>query len=58
MKALIDGDVLVYEIGFGAETGWAGEDLPSWDYVAKLFDLRELSRIRENHASKAVMAGL
>ncbi len=40
MKALIDGDVLVYEIGFGSETGWQGDDTPPWDYVAKLFDLR------------------
>jgi len=40
MKPLIDGDVLVYEIGFGAETGWQGDDTPPWDYVAKLFDLR------------------
>lgn len=40
MKALIDGDVLVYEIGFGSETGWQGEESPPWDYVAKLFDLR------------------
>jgi len=40
MKPLIDGDVLVYEIGFGAKTGWQGEDTPPWNYVAKLFDLR------------------
>ena len=40
MKALIDADVLVYEIGFGCETGWQGDESPPWNYVAKLFDLR------------------
>jgi len=38
MKALIDGDILRYEVGFGAETGWraiTGEEnaIPPWDYV-------------------------
>lgn len=36
MKALIDGDVLRYEVGFGAETGWAGEGVPPWPYVQDL----------------------
>jgi len=41
MKPLIDGDILKYEIGFAAETGWQKEDeLPPWEYVAKLFNLR------------------
>lgn len=41
MKPLIDGDILKYEIGFAAETGWQAEDeVPPWNYVAKLFDLR------------------
>lgn len=49
MKPLIDGDVLVYEIGFAAETGWASikreegvEDTspPPFNYVAELLDNR------------------
>ncbi len=38
MKALIDGDILRYEIGFAAEAGWraiTGEDnaIPPWNYA-------------------------
>jgi len=40
MKPLIDGDVLVYEIGFGCETGWQGDESPPFSYVEKLFNLR------------------
>lgn len=40
MTPLIDADVLRYEVGFAAETGWKGDDLPSFDYVADLFDNR------------------
>lgn len=41
MKALIDGDILRYEIGYAAETGWQQEDThPPFDYVAHLFDER------------------
>lgn len=45
MQPLIDGDILVYEIGFAAETGWKGFhpdslDPPPWDYVAYLLDNR------------------
>lgn len=49
MQPLIDGDVLVYEIGFAAETGWKatinweGEDKcppPPFDYVAELLNNR------------------
>lgn len=50
MQPLIDGDVLVYEIGFAAETGWkavkewkegdAPLDPPPFDYVAELLDNR------------------
>lgn len=41
MKALVDGDILRYEIGFAAETGWraiTGSDqaLPPFDYVENL----------------------
>lgn len=45
MKALIDGDILRYEIGFGAETGWraiTGEEnaIPPFDYVQDLLEQR------------------
>lgn len=41
MKALIDGDILRYEVGFGAETGWkefteGRETIPPFDYVERL----------------------
>lgn len=41
MKALIDGDILRYEVGFAAETGWQTEgEVPPWDYVQSLLDQR------------------
>jgi hypothetical protein len=49
MQPILDGDVLVYEIGFAAETGWKatinweGEDKcppPPFSYVAELLDNR------------------
>jgi hypothetical protein len=45
MLALIDGDILRYEIGFAAETGWKAvtdgrEDVPPWDYVQEMVDTR------------------
>lgn len=45
MKALIDGDILRYEIGFAAETGWRAitEDddaLPPFDYVREMLLMR------------------
>lgn len=46
MLPLIDGDVIRYEIGFAAETGWKtitngeNENPPSFDYVAELLDMR------------------
>ena len=51
MKALIDGDILRYEIGFGAETGWRAiqeniallewrSPIPPFDYVASLLEQR------------------
>lgn len=41
MKALLDGDILRYEVGFGAQTGWRsiieGEYYPPpWDYVEEM----------------------
>ena len=39
MQPLIDGDVLRYEIGFAAETGWGKDNgLPPFDYVMDLLD--------------------
>ena len=41
MKALIDGDILRYEVGYAAETGWQTEgEIPPWEYVERLFNLR------------------
>ena len=47
MKALIDADVLRYEVGFGADTGWnaileTGEDkvIPPWEYVQSMLEAR------------------
>jgi len=41
MKPLIDADILRYEIGFGAETGWQTEDeLPPWPYVEEMLHHR------------------
>lgn len=44
MKALIDGDILRYEIGFAAEAGWKAitesEEVPPWDYVEDLLHQR------------------
>src|SRR5574343_110769 len=40
MQPLVDADVLAYEIGFAAEAGWQGEDVPSFDYAAELLHLK------------------
>ena len=40
MRALVDFDILRYEIGFGAVTGWGGDGEPSWDYVENMFQER------------------
>lgn len=40
MQPLIDGDVLRYEIGYAAETGWQQPGFPPFDYVAELLDSR------------------
>jgi len=45
MRALIDGDILRYEVGFGAETGWRAitedpEALPPFDYVRDMLNQR------------------
>ena len=50
MKALIDADILRYEIGWGALTGWKAitetEDIPPFDYVEKLL-LQRIASIQE-----------
>jgi 5'-3' exonuclease len=40
MTPLIDGDILLYEIGFAAEAGWQKEGVPPWDYVQELLELK------------------
>ena len=41
MKALIDADILLYEVGFAAEYGWMTEDsLPNFEYVKEILDGR------------------
>lgn len=40
LQPLIDADVLVYECGFAAETGWKGEGAPPFDYAAQQLDSR------------------
>ncbi|MCH8022370.1 MAG: hypothetical protein IH932_01305 [Thaumarchaeota archaeon] len=41
MKPLIDADILRYEVGFGAETGWQTEgELPPWPYVEEMLNAR------------------
>lgn len=44
MKALIDGDILRYEIGFAAEAGWKAitgrTEMPPWHYVEDLLEQR------------------
>ncbi len=51
MKPLIDGDIFLYEIGFGAELGWEGET-PPFDYVADLLDIRVVQICNEVNATE------
>jgi hypothetical protein len=39
-QPLIDSDILLYEVGFAAETGWQGDGYVQFDYVAELLDNR------------------
>lgn len=39
-QPLVDADVIRYEVGFAAEAGWQGEDIPPFDYVAELLHMR------------------
>lgn len=52
MKALIDADILLWEIGYGSETGWSAivQDrmaLPNFEYVNQLLDER-VNKIMED----------
>lgn len=38
MQPLIDGDILLYEVGFAAEVGNTNPDPPSFDYAATILD--------------------
>lgn len=45
LKPLVDGDILLYEIGYGAETGWrsiTGDEsaIPPWSYVEHMLHQR------------------
>lgn len=40
MQPLIDGDVILYEIGYASEAGWQSPGFPSFDYVAEVLDNR------------------
>ncbi len=41
MIPLLDADILRYEVGFGAETGWQTEgELPPWSYVEEMLHYR------------------
>jgi len=40
MQPLVDGDILLYEVGFAAEAGWQQPGFPHFDYVAELLDSR------------------
>jgi len=38
MIPLIDGDVLIYEVGFGVMTGWEGDDPPPFDMAREMLE--------------------
>lgn len=40
MIPLLDGDVLIYEVGFGCQTGWEGPDPPPFDVARELLDMK------------------
>jgi hypothetical protein len=55
VRALIDGDIHRYEIGFAAEAGWRAiterEEVPPWDYVCDLLNQRIAAIL---HADEAI----
>ena len=57
MKALIDGDILRYETGFAAQTGWTAitedpEQLPPFEYVREMLELKLLNIVAEARAQE------
>ena len=46
--ALIDGDILLYEIGFAAEAGWKGDGVPPFEYVEEILQERIQHIVRES----------
>lgn len=38
MQPLIDGDVLIYEVGFGVMTGWEGDDPPPFEMAREMLE--------------------
>ena len=40
MQPLLDGDLILYEIGYAAEAGWQSPGFPSFDYVAEVLENR------------------
>lgn len=55
MRALIDGDILRYEIGYAAETAWRGitedpEELPPFDFVNSILSDRIQHILRETNS--------
>ena len=57
MKALIDGDIIRYEVGFAAEAGWRHlterDELPPWEFVRNILDERLAYILREAKADEA-----
>lgn len=58
MTALIDADILRYEVGFAAEYGWQAtneegeKELPPFDYVAEMLDSRIANICAEVYATE------
>lgn len=46
MHALIDADILRYEVGFASEVGWKNGDFPPWEYTQEMLEMR-LDRIMQ-----------
>jgi|TARA_Y100000310_G_scaffold161131_1_gene161064 5'-3' exonuclease len=60
MRALIDADILRYEIGFAAEAGWRAktedpEALPPFDYVREVLDLRLKHIVESTESDQATL---
>lgn len=53
--ALIDGDILLYEIGFAAEAGWKGDGVPPFEYVEEILLERIQHIIRNSEATDCIV---